>query len=147
KTTSLEKTTALKDSITTWHLTGISLSPTHGICVDDTFEIIVRKDFFIDLRLPYSAVRGEQIEIKAILHNYLLDDITVQVYLKELADVCSSASKRKEYTQIVKVAAKSTRSVPFIIIPMKPGIFPIEVKASVGDRQIDDGIKKDLLVV
>ncbi|CAL8330687.1 unnamed protein product [Lota lota] len=147
KTTSLEKTTALKDSITTWHLTGISLSPTHGICVDDTFEIVVQKDFFIDLRLPYSAVRGEQIEIKAILHNYLLDDITVQVYLKELADVCSSASKRKEYTQIVKVAAESTRSVPFIIIPMKPGIFPIEVKASVGDRQIDDGIKKDLLVV
>ncbi|CAL8328656.1 unnamed protein product [Lota lota] len=147
KTTSLEKTTALKYSITTWHLTGISLSPTHGICVDDTLEIIVRKDFFIDLRLPYSAVRGEQIEIKAILHNYLLDDITVQVYLKELTDVCSSASKRKEYTQIVKVAAESTRSVPFIIIPMKPGIFPIEVKASVEDRQIDDGIKKDLLVV
>ena len=48
-----------------------------GICVNDKLEIIVQKDFFIDLRLPYSAVRGEQIEIKAILHNYLLDEIIV----------------------------------------------------------------------
>lgn len=53
------------------------LSPFEGICIDDTFKIIVQKDFFIDLKLPYSAVRGEQIEIKAILHNYLLEEITV----------------------------------------------------------------------
>lgn len=48
-----------------------------GICVGDSLEVIVRKEFFIDLRLPYSAVRGEQIEIKAILHNYSPDLITV----------------------------------------------------------------------
>lgn len=41
-----------------------------GICVNDSLEILVQKTFFIDLRLPYSAVRGEQLEIKAILHNY-----------------------------------------------------------------------------
>ncbi|KAF1388639.1 hypothetical protein PFLUV_G00092390 [Perca fluviatilis] len=40
------------------------------ICVGGPLEVIVRKEFFIDLRLPYSAVRGEQLEIKAILHNY-----------------------------------------------------------------------------
>ncbi len=42
-------------------------------------EVIVRKDFFIDLRLPYSAVKGEQLEIKAILHNYSPDPITVSL--------------------------------------------------------------------
>ena len=73
--------------------------------------------------------------------------LKVQVYLKELTDVCSLASKRKEYTQIVEVAAESTRPVPFIIIPMKHGKFPIEVKASVGELQIEDGIRKQLLVV
>ena len=71
----------------------------------------------------------------------------VQVYLKELTDVCSLASKRREYSQIIQVAAKSTRSIPFIIIPMKHGKFPIEVKASVGAQQIDDGVIKTLLVV
>lgn len=50
-----------------------------GICVGDPLEIIVRKEFFIDLRVPYSAVRGEQLEIKAILHNYSPDIITVSL--------------------------------------------------------------------
>lgn len=50
-----------------------------GICVGDPLEIIVRKEFFIDLRVPYSAVRSEQIEIKAILYNYSPDLITVSV--------------------------------------------------------------------
>lgn len=101
------KNVPLPDSITTWQFTGISLSRTHGeesltshlalffclflplsllmlvffegICVGDPLEVIVRKEFFIDLRLPYSAVRGEQIEIKAILHNYSPDRITVSL--------------------------------------------------------------------
>ena len=45
----------------------------------DPLEVIVRKDFFIDLKLPYSAVRGEQLEIKAILHNYSPGPITVSL--------------------------------------------------------------------
>ena len=57
----------------------VSSVPLKGICVDDTLEIRLMNKFFIDLRVPYSAVRGEQIEIKAILHNYLLDDITVSL--------------------------------------------------------------------
>lgn len=48
-----------------------------GICVANPYEMIVMKDFFIDLRLPYSAVLEEQIEIKAILYNYREDAIRV----------------------------------------------------------------------
>lgn len=47
----------------------------------DPLEIVVKKEFFIDLRLPYSAVRGEQLEIKAILHNYQSDPATVSLVL------------------------------------------------------------------
>lgn len=43
----------------------------------DPLEVIVRKDFFIDLRLPDTAVHEEQLEIKAILHNYSPEPITV----------------------------------------------------------------------
>lgn len=53
------------------------MSPTPGLCVADPYEITVMKDFFIDLRLPYSVVRNEQVEIRAILYNYWLHDITV----------------------------------------------------------------------
>lgn len=41
-----------------------------GICVADPYEITVAKDFFVDLKLPYSAIHTEQLEVKAILHNF-----------------------------------------------------------------------------
>nr|AHF81487.1 complement component pro-C3-1 [Trematomus bernacchii] len=146
-TTSVTKNVPLQDSITTWQFTGISLSTTHGICVGDPLEVIVRKEFFIDLRLPYSAVRGEQLEVKAILHNYSPDPAIVRVDLIEEDNVCSSASKRGKYRQEVRIGAQTTRSVPFIIIPMKEGEFSIEVKAAVKDSSLNDGIMKILRVV
>ncbi|XP_067438865.1 complement C3-like isoform X2 [Thunnus thynnus] len=146
-TTVYERNIPLKDSITTWEFTGISLSRTHGICVGDPLEVIARKDFFIDLRLPYSAVRGEQIEVKAILHNYSPDHHTVRVDLIEAKHVCSSASKRGKYRQEVKVGPDTTQSVPFIIIPMKAGEYLIEVKAAVKYSHLSDGIMKPLRVV
>ncbi|KAM7009820.1 complement C3-like [Tautogolabrus adspersus] len=146
-TTSSVKNFPLQDSITTWQFTGISLSRTHGICVGEPFEVIVRKDFFIDLRLPYSAVRGEQLEVKAILHNYSPDVATVRVDLIEEDNVCSAASKHGRYRQEVTVYPQTTRSVPFIIIPMKEGQYSIEVKAAVKDSSLNDGIMKMLRVV
>ncbi|XP_045898028.1 complement C3-like, partial [Micropterus dolomieu] len=41
-TTSAEKEFPLQDSITTWQFIGISLSRTHGICVAEPLEVIVR---------------------------------------------------------------------------------------------------------
>uniref|UniRef100_A0A668VQN4 Complement component c3a, duplicate 5 n=1 Tax=Oreochromis aureus TaxID=47969 RepID=A0A668VQN4_OREAU len=146
-TTSFVKYFYFSDSITTWQFIGISLSRTNGICVGDPFEVIVKKDFFIDLRLPYSAVRGEQIEIKAILHNYSPDRITVRVDLTEEEHVCSSASKRGRYHQEVTVGPETTRSVPFVIIPMKEGERRIEVKAAVKGSYLNDGVMKMLRVV
>ncbi|XP_047433324.1 complement C3-like isoform X2 [Mugil cephalus] len=145
--TIFQRNIPLQDSITTWQFTGISLSRTHGICVGDPLEVIVRKDFFIDLKLPYSAVQGEQLEIKAILHNYSPDIVTVRVDLLEEQHLCSAASKRKRFRQEVTVGPSTTRSVPFIIIPMKEGEHKIEVKAAVKDSSLSDGIQKMLKVV
>lgn len=52
------------------HTTAHLVSLVVGICVADPYKIIVAKEFFVDLKLPYSAVRNEQIEIKAVLHNF-----------------------------------------------------------------------------
>nr|XP_057939783.1 complement C3-like [Doryrhamphus excisus] len=146
-TTSYENSFPLQDSITTWQFMGISLSRTHGICVSKPLEVIARKDFFIDLKLPYSAVRGEQIEIRAILHNYSPNEIEVRVDLFETEHVCSAASKRRRFRQEVDVGSQTTRALPFIIIPMKEGQFGIEIKAAVRDSHLGDGIMKMLRVV
>ncbi|XP_075944184.1 complement C3-like [Anarhichas minor] len=146
-TTSLTRNVFLQDSITTWQFTGISLSQTHGICVGDPLEVIARKEFFVDLKLPYSAVRGEQLEVTAILHNYSPNLATVRVDLIEEEDVCSAASKRGKYRQEVRIGPQTTRSVPFVVIPMKIGQYSIEVKAAVKDSLLQDGIRKMLRVV
>uniref|UniRef100_A0A674BQ17 Complement C3-like n=1 Tax=Salmo trutta TaxID=8032 RepID=A0A674BQ17_SALTR len=141
------KKITLPGSITSWQITAIGLSKTHGICVSEPLTLIVWKNFFLDLKLPYSAVRNEQLEIKAILHNYRETAITVRVELRETSDVCSSASKKGRYIVTVVVDPRSTRSVPFVIIPMKLGLHTIEVKASVRDWGGRDGVKKELRVV
>ncbi|KAI5089750.1 complement C3-H1-like precursor [Silurus meridionalis] len=138
-------TNYLKDSITTWQLLAISLSKTHGICVADPFEITVAKDFFVDLKLPYSAVHNEQVEIKAILYNFSNKLQKVRVEFFETDHICSAASKKKKYRTIVNVDPKSSRSVPFVIIPMKIGEHHIEVQAA--SSSYHDGVRRTLKVV
>ncbi|XP_061077546.1 complement C3-like [Conger conger] len=146
--TSFTRSSYLKDSITTWEVTAISLSKDYGICVADPFEMTVRKNFFIKLKLPYAAVRNEQMEIKAVLYNYLEEAIQVRVELMETEHVCSAASKKKKHRMPdVIVDSMSSHTVPFVIIPMALGLHSIEVKAAVYDSTQTDGVKRDLLVV
>ncbi|KAJ8246289.1 hypothetical protein GJAV_G00265920 [Gymnothorax javanicus] len=148
KSTSITRRNFLKDTITTWEITAISLSETHGICVSDPFEMTAMKNFFIDLKLPYAAVRNEQLEIEAVIHNYLYKQIKVRVELMETSQVCSAASKQRKYrVPEVLVDSMSSRAVPFVIIPMALGLHPIEVKAADNDSFSWDGVKKNLLVV
>ncbi|XP_063276896.1 complement C3 [Prinia subflava] len=137
----------LKDSITTWEVLAVSLSPSKGMCVADPYEITVMKDFFIDLRLPYSVVRNEQVEIRAILYNYRLHDITVRVELVHNPDLCSPSTAKQRYRQVLNMKAESSRAVSFVIVPLKLGLLDIEVKAAVRNKYVSDGIKKKLRVV
>ncbi|XP_072513378.1 complement C3-like isoform X2 [Salminus brasiliensis] len=138
----------MKDSITTWQILAISLSKTHGICVADPFEMIVRKDFFVDLKLPYSAVRNEQLEIKAILHNFSNEKHEkVRVEFTETEHICSSASKKGKFRTTISIDAKSSRSISYIIIPMELGDHWIEVKAAAINSGHADGVRKMLKVV
>ncbi|XP_032066436.1 A.superbus venom factor 1-like, partial [Thamnophis elegans] len=81
----------VKASITTWKVLAVSISPTKGICVAEPYEITVMKDFFIDLRLPYSVVKNEQVEIRAVLYNYANNDIYANfVYFQRQATAFSN---------------------------------------------------------
>ncbi|KAF4097397.1 hypothetical protein G5714_021405 [Onychostoma macrolepis] len=136
----------LKDSVTTWQILAVSLSPTLGICVAEPEEMVFYKSFFIDLKMPYSAVRGEQLEINAIIHNYTPMKLKqVRVEFMETEDVCSSASKKGKYRTIVSVDGGSSITVSYVIIPLTRGKHIIEVKASAYDYT--DGVRKTLVVL
>ncbi|XP_050959614.1 complement C3 [Labeo rohita] len=143
--TSTLTTETLKDSITTWQITAISLSKTFGICVADPHEITVRKYFFIDLNMPYSAVRNEQLEIKAVLHNYGDEKLTVNIRFRTSEGICSSASQKPKQRIKVSVDSMSSTAVPLIIIPMELNEQWIEVEAHSFDSK--DKIMKKLKVV
>ncbi|XP_067296782.1 complement C3-like isoform X2 [Pseudorasbora parva] len=141
-----DKLIQLKHSITTWQILGVSLSPTLGICVAEPEEIIFSERFFIDLKIPYSAVRGEQLEIKAVIHNYTPQNLKrVRVEFMETADVCSTASKKGKHRIMVNVDKGSSVAVSYVIIPMTLGDHDIEVKAAKSDYE--DGVRKTLKVV
>ena len=58
------------DSITTWSLRAVGMSPEHGFGVANA-ELAVFQPFFLQVDLPYSAVRGEEFPVKVALYNYL----------------------------------------------------------------------------
>nr|XP_020139392.1 putative protein C3P1 [Microcebus murinus] len=58
------------DSITTWQFVAVSLKTGQGLCGSDPFELTVMKLFFVELKLPPSVVRNEQVQIQAVLYNF-----------------------------------------------------------------------------
>ncbi|KAG8519037.1 Complement C3, partial [Galemys pyrenaicus] len=138
----------LKDSITTWEILAVSLSDKKGICVADPYEVKVMQDFFIDLRLPYSVVRNEQVEIRAVLYNYReQESLKVRVELLYNPAFCSLATAKKRYQQTLVIPPKSSVPVPYVIVPLKIGLQEVEVKAAVYNHFISDGVRKTLKVV
>ncbi|KAG1955857.1 complement C3-like [Pimephales promelas] len=137
----------LKESITTWQIFAFSLSKSHGICVADPYEMIVYKRFFIDLKVPFSAVRNEQLQIRVILHNYTKKKIRARLEFTDTEHICSSASTKGSYQTEVEVESMSSRSVPYVIIPLELGSHWIEVKAAAYDSVYSDGVRKILRVV
>ncbi|XP_026524415.1 A.superbus venom factor 1-like [Notechis scutatus] len=137
----------LKDSITTWEVLAVSIAPTKGICVAEPYEITVMKDFFIDLRVPYSVVKNEQVEIRAVLYNYADKDIYVRVELLYNPAFCNASTEGQRYRVQVPVRALSSWAVPFVIVPLQQGLHDVEVKASVRGELASDGVRKKLKVV
>ncbi|XP_053318597.1 venom factor-like [Spea bombifrons] len=138
---------SLPDSITTWEFLAISMSPTSGICVAQSLNVTVRKDFFIDLRLPYSVVRNEQVEIRVVLYSYVKQEVEVLVDLIYNKDMCSSSTRENNFRQVVKLDAEGSIVIPFVIVPLTIGELQVEVKALVRDIFYSDGVVKTLKVV
>uniref|UniRef100_A0A8C0P4C6 Complement C3 n=1 Tax=Canis lupus familiaris TaxID=9615 RepID=A0A8C0P4C6_CANLF len=132
------------DSITTWQLVAVSLKAGKGLCVSDPFELTVMKSFFVDLKLPSSVVRNEQIQIQAVLYNFRRQKVKVRVEFPHKELLCSASKKEAPSRQIVVVPPNSSKMVPFLLLPLEIGKVDVEVRVvSIG---VEDHIRKTLLV-
>ena len=127
------------DSITTWMLRAVAMSQEHGLGVAEA-GLTVFQPFFLQVDLPYSAVRGEELPVKVALYNYL--DLT-QEFFVELAD-----SHRFELlddgAKTVNVAPNDVGGLDFRIRLTGLGNVPLKVTAR--SRDAADAVIKDLLV-
>uniref|UniRef100_A0A8C5N1A2 Complement C3 n=1 Tax=Leptobrachium leishanense TaxID=445787 RepID=A0A8C5N1A2_9ANUR len=137
----------LPSSITSWEVLAVSFSEQKGICVSEPYDIFVMKDFFIDLRLPYSVVRNEQVEIRAVLYNYGNENIKVKVFLTYSTKFCSLSTSKKNHDKVVEIGPTSSNVASFVIIPLTLGLLEVEVKAFVYQKYFNDGVQKLLRVV
>ncbi|NWW47979.1 CO4 protein, partial [Pedionomus torquatus] len=136
------------DSITTWEVQAISISPQKGFCVADPHSFAVFKDFFVSLRLPYSVRRHEQLEIKAVLYNYLPNDLqVVTVVMDAVKGLCTSEATEKNVQMMLVVKGNSATPAYFSVVPLTVGEIPITITAFDSISGHTDSIRKNLNVV
>ncbi|NXL90741.1 CO4 protein, partial [Alectura lathami] len=135
------------DSITTWEVQAISISSQKGFCIADPHTFDVFKDFFVSLRLPYSVKRHEQLEIKAVVYNYLPNDLQVTVKMDAVKGLCTAEATEKAVQ--LKLEAKGNSATPayFSVVPLIVGEIPITITAFDPTTGHSDSIRKNLNVV
>ena len=127
------------DSITTWMLRGVALSKEHGLGIAEA-ELRVFQPFFVQVDLPFSAVRGEEFPVKIALYNYLDSPQEFFVELEQSDDF----DLLDDRTKSVSVAANDVSGLEFKIRLTELGNVSIKVVAR--SRDSADAIIKDLLV-
>ncbi|NWR14726.1 CO4 protein, partial [Emberiza fucata] len=136
------------DSITTWEVQAISISPEKGFCVADPHSFAVFKDFFVSLRLPYSVRRHEQLEIKAVVYNYLPNDLqVVTVKMEAVKGLCTTETTAKAVQLSLLAKGNSATPAFFSVVPLTVGEIPITITAFNRDSGHSDSIRKNLKVV
>ncbi|NXI92835.1 CO4 protein, partial [Psophia crepitans] len=135
------------DSITSWEVQAISISPQKGFCIADPHTFAVFKDFFVSLRLPYSVKRHEQLEIKAVVYNYLPNDLQVTVMMDGVKGLCTAEVMEKSVQLTLTVKGNSATPAYFSVVPLIVGEIPITITAFDTVLGHSDSIRKNLNVV
>nr|XP_004662810.2 complement C5 [Jaculus jaculus] len=123
----------LPDSLTTWEIQGVGISNS-GICVADTLKAKVFKDIFLEMNIPYSIVRGEQIQLKGTVYNYKTSDVDFCVKVSTVEGICTSGSgslatdhQTTKSSRCVRQTVKGSSShlVTFSLLPLEIGLHSI----------------------
>ena len=127
------------DSITTWMLRAVGVSKTHGLGISEA-ELTVFQEFFLQVDLPFSAIRGEELPVRVALYNYLdtPQDIFVDLEATGDFDLLDDAQK------IVTVPGNDIGGATFVIRPKALGTVSLKVTAR--STQAADAVIKKLLV-
>ncbi|EDW54536.1 GM17925 [Drosophila sechellia] len=136
------------DTLTSWVITGFSLSPQSGLAVTRSpSRIRVFQPFFITTNLPYSVKRGEVIAIPVVVFNYLGVDVKAKVSMDnsdgQYEFIETTNANMSQYHLGVQrektlwIPANTGRGISFMIRPKKMGLTTLKITAIssyAGDR-------------
>ncbi len=127
------------DSITTWDLRAVAISPDKGLGIAEASHRVFQP-FFLQADLPYSAIRGEEFPLKVSLYNYQdsEQEFTIEIEDADWFDLLDSASKT------VRVAANDTGGVEFKIKPTAIGTQLVKITAR--SSEAADAVIKSMIV-
>ncbi|XP_070387056.1 A.superbus venom factor 1-like [Dermacentor albipictus] len=138
---------SLPSSITTWEVSAVSVSPSGGVCAADPIEILATKKFFVEVNVPYSVIKNEQIEIPATVYNYGARHVEAKVMLLGTNDICSGAKLGKPSAiRQLSIPPGRGRTAIFPVVPLAAGMKYIHVKASSSSGE-SDAVKVELNVL
>ncbi|XP_066223380.1 complement C5 [Saccopteryx leptura] len=148
----------LPDSLTTWEIQGVGISDS-GICVSHTVKATVFKDVFLEMNMPYSVVRGEQIQLKGTVYNYRTSGMQFCVKMSPVEGICSSGSpvidhqgRKTSKCLLQRIDGSSSQLVTFTVLPLEIGLHKINfsLETPLGReilvktlRVVPEGVKKE----
>lgn len=127
----------MPDTITSWIVSAFSMDSVTGLGIaPNPAKITTFRPFFVKLNLPYSIIRGESINIQAIVFNYNNKPVEAKVTLENENDefdftVAGNTidSNNKMKTKTVTIPSQDGASVSFLITPKKLGYISIKISA------------------
>ncbi len=144
-------TRRIPDTITSWILTGFSMSEEFGMgLIKEPLTITVFKKFFVTFDLPYSMKVGEVIDLPITVFNYFSEDVQATVTLHNdnkdffFIERGGARSDKTKESKVIQVMSQKGRTETISIYPKKAGTVTIQVTATTGSA--GDGIERVLLV-
>jgi CD109 antigen len=128
------------DSITTWSLRAVALSKERGLGVAEA-ELRVFQPFFVQVDLPYAAIRGEELPVKVALYNYRPEPQEIVVDFEAAGDWLDLVDTR---SKTVRVPANGVGAATFGVRPRGLGVQKLKVTAR--SALAADAIVKEMLV-
>lgn len=144
------------DTITSWILSAFSLNEEFGFGLSTgKTSVRVFRPFFIKLNLPYSIIRGEIVNIQAVVFNYGKRPVSAIVTMENKNDEYDfveaandiddeNLSSAKSQSRMINIDPQDGSPVSFLVKPKKLG--QIEIRMIARTDLASDGISKRLLV-
>uniref|UniRef100_A0A8C9VD72 Complement component 5 n=1 Tax=Scleropages formosus TaxID=113540 RepID=A0A8C9VD72_SCLFO len=149
----------LPDSLTTWEIKAVGMF-SEGICVADALRVQVTQKVSLDVPLPYSMVRGEQVELRGSVYNQYFTSSWFCVTLTVPKGVCLLQGRPTEdgqaqSTPCIKTSLKeeSVTLVSFTLMALEAGSHTLRftLKSPLGSetliktlRVVPEGIRTEL---